>query len=155
MNRFSLAALARLALIVLLVAGFGCRRGDRAETRTDVPAGGTATTTATQLDVTEVRLGRSVGADRRVATETTQFTPRDTIFASVATQGTASNATLTARWSYQDGQVVDETQQTVSPTGPSNTEFHVVNPGGWPAGSYRVEVLVNGRPAQSREFTVQ
>ncbi len=152
MNRFALAALTRLALVVLLVAGFGCGRGDQAETRTEVPG---AAAPAAQLEVTEVRLGRSVGPDRRVTTETTQFSPRDTIYASVATQGTASNATLTARWTYQDGQVVDETQQTISPTGPANTEFHVVNPGGWPAGTYRVHVLVNGQPAQSREFTVR
>lgn len=155
MNRFTLAALPRVALIVLLVTGFGCGRGDQAETRTDAPAAGPAAAPAAQLEVSEVRLGRSVGTDRRVATETTQFSPRDTIYASVATQGTASNATLTARWTYQDGQLVDETQETISPTGPANTEFHVVNPSGWPAGTYRVEVLVNGRSAETREFTVQ
>lgn len=40
------------------------------------------------------------------------------------------------------------------PTGPANTAFHV-HPGGWPAGGYEVEILVNDRLAETREFTVR
>jgi hypothetical protein len=146
MNRFSFAVLTRFALIVLLVVA-GCRRGDDAGARTDAPVAG--------VEVTEVRLGRTVTPDQRVAAETDQFGTQDTVYASVATQGSANNVALTARWTYQDGQVVDERREMISPTGPANTVFHVANPGGWPAGNYRVEILINDRTAETRQFTVR
>jgi hypothetical protein len=147
MNRFSFAVLARLMVLVLLVVSAGCRRGDDTAARTDAPVAG--------VEVTEVRLGRSVTPDRRVSAETDSFGTRDTIYASVATQGSANNVALTARWTYQDGQVVDESRENISPTGPANTAFHIFNPGGWPAGNYRIEILVNDRAAESRQFTVR
>ena len=106
------------------------------------------------LAVTSVNLGKSLGPDKRVTSETTTFGTRDTIYASVATSGNAGG-TLAARWTFQDGQVVDETTQTVGATGPAVTEFHVSKPSGWPTGNYKVEVLLNGSAAQSKEFRVQ
>ena len=37
---------------------------------------------------------------------------------------------------------------------PAATEFHLQNSGGFPAGQYRVDVLVDGTLAESREFRV-
>jgi hypothetical protein len=110
---------------------------------------------ATPLTVTSVNLGKSLGPDKRVISESTQFARTDTVYASVATAGSGTGGTLAARWTYQDGQVVDETTQSVGAAGPAVTEFHVSKPSGWPAGSYKVEVTLNGAPAQSKEFTVQ
>jgi len=106
------------------------------------------------MAVTSVNLGKSLGPDKRVTSETTTFGTRDTIYASVATSGNAGG-TLAARWTFQDGQVVDETTQTVGATGPAVTEFHVTKPSGWPTGNYKVEVMLNGSAAQSKEFRVQ
>ena len=106
------------------------------------------------MAVTSVNLGKSLGPDKRVTSETTTFGTRDTIYASVVTSGNAGG-TLAARWTFQDGQVVDETTQTVGATGPAVTEFHVTKPSGWPTGNYKVEVLLNGAAAQSKEFRVQ
>ena len=61
---------------------------------------------------------------------------------------------MKARWTYQDGQVVDESSQTIAPTGPSVTEFHISKPGGWPACKYKVEITANGSVAGTREFDV-
>ena len=69
--------------------------------------------------------------------------------------GSGPSATLTARWTYQDGQVVDESRQNITPTGGSTvTEFHVSKPDGWPTGGYKVEVLLDGASAGTREFKV-
>jgi hypothetical protein len=147
MRRIAAPGLARAVAVALLAASAGCGRGDRGDAGTEAPVAG--------VEVTEVRLGRSVTPDRRVAAETNEFGTRDSVYASVGTQGSANNATLTARWTYQDGQVVEETRETISPAGAANTVFHVHNPAGWPAGRYRVEILINDRPAETREFTVR
>jgi uncharacterized protein YfaS (alpha-2-macroglobulin family) len=66
----------------------------------------------------------------------------------------APTATLKARWTYQDGQVVNESTQTIAATGDARTEFHISKPDGWPAGKYKLEVLVNGSSAATKDFEV-
>ncbi|MGH7444636.1 MAG: hypothetical protein ACREKM_07155, partial [Longimicrobiales bacterium] len=107
--------------------------------------------------VTEVELGNAIGADMRVSDDddTDDFGPNDTIYASVATTGTATGSTLTARWTFEDGQVVDESSQTITPNGPAVTEFHISKPDGFPAGSYQVEILLDGTSVETRDFEVQ
>jgi hypothetical protein len=117
---------------------------------------GTTGTTGTSagLRVSHVDLGRSVSADKTIASNTDSFKPSDTIYASIATEGSAPTATLKARWTFQDGQVVDESTQTIAPTGDARTEFHISKPDGWPAGKYKLEVLVNGASAATKDFEV-
>jgi hypothetical protein len=43
-----------------------------------------------------------------VTAEQDDFSPRDTIYVSVLTTGSAPSATVTARWTFEDGQVVKE-----------------------------------------------
>ncbi|MGA8278379.1 MAG: hypothetical protein WB784_09300 [Rhodanobacteraceae bacterium] len=107
------------------------------------------------LTVTSVDLGSAVGADQQIATPTTTFAPKDIIYAAVSTTGTASNATLAAKWIYQDGQTVNESSQTIAPTGPATTTFHIAKPDGWPTGNYKVEISLDGTLAMSKDFTVQ
>ncbi|MGA9420725.1 MAG: hypothetical protein WBW61_00040 [Rhodanobacteraceae bacterium] len=107
------------------------------------------------LTVTSVQLGSAVGPDQQITAPTTTFAPKDTIYAAVSTTGTASNATLAAKWTYQDGQTVNESSQTIAPTGPATTTFHIAKPDGWPAGNYKVEISLNGTMAMSKDFTVE
>ena len=107
------------------------------------------------VSVASVDLGTAVGADQKVTSPTTTFTPKDTIYAAVSTTGTASNATLGAKWTYQDGQTVNDSSQTIAPTGPAVTTFHISKPDGWPPGNYKVEISLNGTSTASKDFTVQ
>lgn len=131
-------------------------RQDRGDVAAD-PAGEVATTPApaavVEFDVEDVELGRTLGPDGRVADELDEFAASDTVFAVVQTEG-AGPVTLTARWLFQDGQLVDETTQSISPTGETFTAFHVSKPDGWPAGEYEVKILVNGREEESESFVV-
>lgn len=111
--------------------------------------------TSEALRVTDVNLGSSINPDRSVSAPMSDFAPTDTIYASVATEGTTSGATLVARWQYEDGQVVDETSQPISPTAPAYTEFHISMPDGLPAGAYSVEILLNGESVASESFDVE
>ena len=145
------ASLKRPVVVLVLAAVAGgagaCKK------KPEQPVTPPAAPAAAPLAVNSVNLGKSVGPDKRVTAETTTFAKTDSVFASVATSGDAGG-TLAARWTFQDGQVVDETTQSVG-GGPAVTEFHVSKPSGWPVGNYKVEVMLNGAPAQSKEFRVQ
>jgi hypothetical protein len=111
---------------------------------------------ATQpFHVSNIELGSAIGGDKRVSLAKTTFAPTDTIYASVATDGTSPNVDLVARWTYGDeGQLVKEDRLAIAPTGPATNEFHISKPDGWPAGKYKVEITANGAPVGSKEFEV-
>ena len=125
--------------------------------RTSTPPAAPATTApaVSAVKVTTIELGNQLGANKRVAEPKTSFAPSDTIYMSVVTEGSAQQATLRARWIYQDGQLVNESTQTIAPTGSAATEFHIAKSSGWPAGTYKVEVSLNGNAAGTKEFEVK
>jgi hypothetical protein len=114
---------------------------------------------AATASVTSVSLGNAVGADMKVATPSTTFAPKDTIYASVTTStsdpAASIPAKLAARWSFEDGQVVNEESKDVNLSGPGDTEFHISQPNGLPAGKYKVEISMDGSVVQSRDFEVK
>jgi hypothetical protein len=111
--------------------------------------GGTAV-----VSVAGVDLGRSIKPDLSVGDKTDDFRATDVIYASVGTKGSGS-ATLIGRWMFEGGQLVTETSQAISPDGPARTEFHLSKPGGLPAGRYRLDVLLNGIQAATKDFEVK
>ena len=135
--------------LALLVMAAACR-GKTADT------GGTVGTTGTSVvRVTDVSLGRGLGGDKAITDSTDKFRPSDTIYASVATDGTAQSATLRAKWTFEDGQTVDETSRTIAPSGRERTEFHITKPDGFPAGKYKLEVFLNDQSKETKTFEVQ
>ena len=149
-------AKARATLLALSLAAFpftaACGRDEEAATVDTRPA---EETTTLAVRVTQVELGNAIGPDKRVTAVTSEFRPNDTIYATIVTEGTAPNATLVARWTFEDGQTVEESTQTITPSGTAVSEFHVSKPTGWPVGKYRVEILVNGVSAETKEFEVK
>jgi hypothetical protein len=115
---------------------------------------GTTGTTGVGVRVSHIDMGRSLNADKTISDNSNSFKANDTIYASIATAGTAATATLKARWTYQDGQVVNESTQTIAPTGDARTEFHISKPDGWPTGKYKLEVFLNGSSAATKDFEV-
>jgi hypothetical protein len=105
------------------------------------------------LRVTTIQLGKSLNPDNSVGTHTTVFRPDDTIYTSVLTTGNGPG-TIAARWLYA-GRVVSEPKKEVRFRGDAATEFHIQNSGGFPAGEYQVEILVNGEKIATRDFKVE
>jgi hypothetical protein len=143
-----------LALGVLLI-GSAC--GPKAEPTPSAPPVTLAPATlapASAVRVTVLAVGPALGADKHATTGTDTFKPNDTIYATVGTDGASSGSTLKAKWTYQDGQTVDETSRTIAPTGPTVTEFHIVKPSGWPKGAYKVEIFLDGAPVGTKDFKV-
>lgn len=114
---------------------------------------------ASAASVTAVTLGNAVGADMKVATPSTTFAPKDTIYASVTTSTSDAAASvpakLGAKWSFEDGQVVNEETRDLNLSGPGDTEFHISQANGLPAGKYKVEISLDGNVVQSRDFEVK
>jgi hypothetical protein len=103
--------------------------------------------------VTSTQLGRSVNADSTVASHTTTFGPRDTIYVSVLTSGVGSG-TISVRWLY-GSRVVGEPRKQVSYRDSAATEFHLQSAGGFPPGDYSVEAFLDGQSAGTRTFRVE
>lgn len=141
----------RALLILLLAPGLGtaCTRSDTSPPATQGAAG-----VIDPVRITDVDLGLGLAPDKRVTDKTDSFGPSETIYVSVRTKGAAPSATLKARWTFQDGSVVQESSQTIVPNGTAITEFHVSNPRGWPKGSYHVEVFLNGSSVETESFKV-
>jgi hypothetical protein len=116
--------------------------------------GTTGTTGTTSVKVTDVSLGRALAGDKSVSDSTDKFRTSDTIYASVTTDGSSPSATLRAKWTFEDGQTVDESTRTIAPGARERTEFHISKPNGWPAGKYKVEVFLNDQSAGTKSFEV-
>ena len=111
-------------------------------------------TMAAALKVTDVDLGRALDADKKISDKTDTFKPTDTIYVSVATEGSSPGAKLAAHWTFKDGQVIKDEDRSIAPKAKTSTEFHIVKPSGWPVGDYKVEVMLDGAPAGSKSFKV-
>jgi len=144
----------QLLALALAVGAAACAKKDAT---TDEVAGGTVDTSAVApaFKVADVNLGRSIDADRKIKDGTKEFGVRDTIYASVKTEGSATGANLTARWTFQDGQIVEEQTQTVNATGDAVTEFHMTKATPWPKGTYKLTILLNGAPVETEDFEVK
>jgi hypothetical protein len=150
------APLGALVLGVLALVG-GCKKEAPPPAQAP-PAPVNPERAVTPVKITEIQIGKAIGTDKRVQQPLTTFASKDTIFASVTTVGTGAPAELTARWTFQDGQVVNETKRSITTSAPPATdtnEFSIQKPDGWPAGSYKVEILIDGKSAESKTFTVQ
>ncbi|MGH9254619.1 MAG: hypothetical protein ACRD3C_08625 [Vicinamibacterales bacterium] len=104
------------------------------------------------LRIATLQLGRSLNPDNSVGAHTTRFKPDDTVYVSLLSDDPGFG-TIRVRW-LLNGQVVSEATRDVSYTRAAATEFHLQNSGGFPHGTYRVEILINGQPAGTREFRV-
>ena len=159
-NRLSLVLAATLVGSVALV---GCKKKEEpaaappaAETPAPAPepvepapAPAPAATTVSSVD-----LGNAIGADNKIAAPTTTFATKDTIHASVATDG-PNPGKLAAKWTHVDSsQTVHEESKDVA-AGPQVTEFQISKPDGWPTGKYKLEVSLDGAVVQTKEFEVK
>ena len=102
--------------------------------------------------IASVQLGRALNTDNSVGAHTTQFKPNDTFYVAVLTEEPGAS-TLTVQWRL-NGQVVSEvTKDVCTCARPLRNSICRTRVGFQPAGT-RVDVLVDGTLAESREFRV-
>ncbi len=100
-------------------------------------------------------MASAIGADGTASVSTTTFTPRDTIYAVIDVISNVPSASIGVRWTYEGGQVVTEQSQTLITPGAKVSTFHISKPDGFPAGSYAVDVIIDGKSVSTTPFTVQ
>lgn len=148
----------KLEVVLCLAIALGIIACDRPQQSTPTTAPPvSAPSPAAAAKVTEIELGNAITSEGRVASGAakTTFAPSDTIYASVLTDKPPAGATLSARWTYEDGQIVSEGRESLTSSDRNATEFHISKPDGWPTGRYKVEIALNGALAGSREFEVR
>lgn len=152
MHFMNIGAAARIAAAALLVTSVAC-------TKKEAPVADTTTMAApapapAALRVSGIETGKGLNADKTVKDDAHDFGVRDTVYVSVKTEG-AGSGTLSAKFTFQDGQTVEETSQEISPTGDAYSEFHIQKATPWPKGDYKVDVMLNGVSAGTKDFTVK
>ena len=144
-----------LTIAVLAFAALSACSKKEKESTGDVTPGAAATTpAATTVAIADIDVGKAV-TNARVTNKTDNFKPADTVYTAVHTTGSSPATTLMARWTFEDGQVVQESSQSIAPNGDAYTEFHISKPGGLPKGKYKVEVFLDGKSAGTKDFEVK
>ncbi len=142
--------------VVAVLAG-ACSGSEESRTAggvTDSAALAASAGSPTELHVSNVMIGRQIGPGNRITEPTFQFAPQDTVYVSVATQGTGGDGTLTAAWRSQSGEILQKSSEPVPPAG-ENTQFHLTQPKGLKPGTYKVIVFLGDDSVETKVFVVK
>ena len=151
---YRLSNAARILPLALALSLFACKKKEEAPIDTGVAVAPPAAAPVVALKVSGIETGKGVNADKTIKDDAHDFGVRDTIYTSVKTEG-AGTGKLAAKWTYQDGKTVNETTQDISPTADAYHEFHIAKATAWPKGNYKVEILLDGASAGTKDFTVK
>jgi hypothetical protein len=147
-TRIALLSLASLALAA-------CDRPDNRDAEADEES---VTVAPPAPRVSTIELGKQAGTNLRVTEASSSFNTRDTVFLAVVTNNATDDSRLSARWTFQDGAVIDSSGQNVARdagTTTAVTQFRLVQEKGWPVGTYTVDVWLNDAPVGTRQFEVK
>ena len=146
----------RVSTALLLLLSFAaCNKKNDAATASDTSSLD-ATPDSQPLRVANIEVGRRINAEKKISDQANDFGVRDTIYVSVTTEGAATSSNLAAKWTFNGKQRVDSSSQNVSPRGGTTvTEFHITKASPWPKGAYKVEILLDGVSAGSKDFNVK
>jgi hypothetical protein len=109
-----------------------------------------------EFKVTNVMIGKHIGEGDRITEPAFQFAPTDTVYLSIGTQGTRPEATLSSKWFFQDGKMIDSASRTIQPKGPEQAELHAAPAAkGWAPGNYLVKIFVDRDSVETKTFAVR
>lgn len=145
-----------LLILPLLIAALAC---GKKEAPAPPPAPVAAAPAPAPISVTSIKLANAIGADKKIGESSDAFGVKDTIYASVQTDGDAAAAKLEAKWTFTGSKgpisVHDDSLDLVNVTAATVNEFHISKKAPWPKGAYHVEILLNGASAGTKDFSVK
>jgi hypothetical protein len=100
-----------------------------------------------------LQTGKTLNRDNSVGIQGTRFSPDETMYVSVLTEG-AGRGTIEAIWRFR-GSVVQQGRKDVSYQSSAATEFHMQYAGKLPVGDYEVEILIDGTSVAKRTLEVK
>jgi hypothetical protein len=148
-------SLAAAALVALAGCGGGSSGREAQGTETGTAAAPADTAVSRDLKVAAVMIGKRIGQGNLITEPTFQFAPKDTVYLSVSTTGKPESATLSTKWRFQTGEVLDSSSTTIQPKGEDVTEFHLTRPKDWKVGTYSVTLYADGDSVDSKAFVVK
>jgi hypothetical protein len=103
--------------------------------------------------VSNVMIGKHIGSHNMMTEPSFQFTPQDTVFVSVATEGAEGADALTAAWRFQTGEVVQKGTESIRAG--ENTVFQLSQPKGLKPGTYKVVLFLGDDSVDTKVFAVK
>jgi hypothetical protein len=145
------------AAVSLAVATAACQK--KTETAAYPPPGSEppmvqATAVPAGARVERITVVKAINSDDSPGQAAMTFGPKDTVYVSMWTASTPVGTEIAARWFGPNGQQLNEDKIVTDRAGDGYTSFHAAMPKGWPPGTYRVDILLNGAPAGSTTFTI-
>jgi hypothetical protein len=145
-------ALAMMAVLVSACSGSEKSRSE--ETGRAADSAKPTATASTQRRVSMVMIGKGARSGNRISEPTFQFAPQDTVYVSVATEGSTGPDTLTAAWRSQDGKILKQSSQPVAAAG-ENAAFSLSLPKGFKPGTYKVVLFLGDDSVDTKMFAVK
>ena len=149
----SLVGASSAIIAVLLGACSGSERSRAEETGAGDSARSMAAKPA-KRQVSMVMIGKGLGSGNRVMEPTFQFAPQDTVYLSVATEGSDGAGTVTAAWRSQSGEILQQSSAPISPSG-ENTAFNLAQAKGLKPGTYKVVVFLGDDSVDAKVFAIK
>lgn len=146
-----------MAVATLAVACSGSDRSstaDAAGARADSASLAASSGKSAPLRVSNVMIGRRVGANNLITEPTFQFAPKDTVHISVTTAGNGGATDLTAAWRYQSGEILQKSSEH-APAGGGTAGFSLAQPKGLKLGNYKVVVFLDNDSVDTKVFVVR
>jgi len=141
---------APLVILSSLVACGGSKKDDE----THLGVADTAVAKPAEVKVTNVMIGKQIGAGNHVTEPTFQFAPADTVYLSVGTSGSTGADHLTAAWRSQTGEVLQQSSEPIPAAG-QNAAFRLSPAKGFKVGTYKVVVFLGNDSADTKVFVVK
>jgi len=105
------------------------------------------------LKVSAVQTGKSLNSDNSIAVHAATFRPKDTMYVAVLTDARGAGK-ITVRWKL-GSQVLQELTREVSYNDQAATDFRFQAADGFPAGTYTIEVLLDGQSVNTTTVRVE
>jgi hypothetical protein len=137
-----------------MLAALGACGGSTGDSGAHTGMADTAAAKPVKLKVSNVMIGRRIGAGNHVTEPTFQFAPADTVYVSVGTSGSTGADHLTAAWRSQTGEVIRQSSEPIPAVG-QNAAFQLSQPKGLKAGTYKVVVFLGNDSAETKVFVVK
>ena len=147
-------SMVRALSVMLAVLPGACGGPDRSRSEEVGASGdsaGSISATPTPRRVSLIMIGK--GSGNRVTEPTFQFAPQDTVYLSVATEGSGGATSVSTAWRSQSGEIVQQSSEAI-PSGGS-VAFTLAQPKGLKPGTYKAVVFLGDDSVDAKVFVVK